>query len=139
MTYKEILAAIKTAFETGLPPRLIEAGADPIDKFLATTPDDEDERQVCVYLDKGENDRYDVEDGYIVQVQLPDKRDPSDYLDAVLTSIAEDINPREIGYLSLDGFEWDVLYSGKPPRGGQGSFIYINVSFKQSLDDCPEG
>ena len=139
MTFREILNTITTALENNLPARLITAGADPIDRFLPRIPDNEDERQVCVYLDKGNNDRYDVEDGFIVQVQLPDQRDPADYLDAVLMSIAEDIDPVELGYLALEEFDWDVGYSGKPPLSGQGSFIYITMSFKRSLDDCTEG
>jgi hypothetical protein len=135
MTSVEIKTAIKDYLEAIVPGLLTAAGLDDFDAYLDQRPDDERERQLCVYLAEGKDTTLMATEAFIVQAQLPREMNPDPYHNELWESAIKKFDPATVGMTSRD-LTWLVWNPGEDTDGGSTSFIYYEIVLSKELDDC---
>jgi len=136
MTLTEQIEYIRSTVAGDLPARLTAAGVPDMEDYIGQTPYGDERRQFAVFLGSGESDIETDTTVFLVQLTLPRYEFPDKYLTPVLESLIDVVSASEMGFSTLNGYTWQVLYPGDFPEGGSSSFIQIVMEYERSMDDC---
>ena len=131
----EILDILKAWFETEVPQLLIDAGLDPVEKFLAEPCDDVDEIQMSVIGSDGNNNDVNFSDAVIVNLQLPSIDNPVLYQSALYKKAIKGIDPKKVGATTKET-NYSSWYPGEISGVGSSSFVIFEIRFSGQSDDC---
>lgn len=141
MTFVDSLNTIRDTLQNvlgGPTGELANAGLGDFDRYLNKSDLQSDDKELCVYIDNGSDTTDQKTVGFIIKAQLyrvTDDVEVTSYNDVIFKAIRDNITPTLLEYqerdsINFEQFPFDI--------GSSSAFIFYQIQFKDSLDDCQE-
>jgi len=132
MTSIEMRKTIRDTLASVVPGPIATAGLNPINQFVEGRPYQVDDKEVAVYLDYENDTTSDYNVGFIVQVQLNGADQATEYHSVIFDLIRENLTAELLGLTVRESINSDIW----PADNVGSSFVFYNLEYSKSLDDC---